>query len=87
MEKYKLKITSFAKADIESALEYLDKFSRDTSLRYSKYIYDAIHSLVNMPERCTFVRDKYLREKGYRWISARNYIIYLLLITKPARSE
>ena len=79
MKKYKLIITPDAKADVASILKYLDMFSHSISSRYSTYIYDSINSLSHMPKRCTLVRDEDLREKGYRWMSVRNFTVFFIV--------
>ena len=79
MKKYDLIITPLAMGDIESITDYLNTFSPNISLNYYENIDQAIFSLSTMPERCALVRNESLREKGYRWISARNYTIYFVV--------
>jgi len=36
-------------------------------------------SLAFMPQRCPFVQDDILREKGYRWLFVRNYTVFFVI--------
>lgn len=37
-----------------------------------------IGSLVEMPERCPFVRDVVLKAKGYRYLIVENYLVFFV---------
>jgi len=65
-----------AEHDIKTITDYLKGFSYNIAVEHNKYIWKIIKTLSTMPNRCALVRDDFLKEQGYRWISARNYTIY-----------
>jgi len=40
---------------------------------------DKIGSLVEMPERCPFVRNIALKAKGYRYLIVENYLVFFVV--------
>lgn len=79
MQIYKIIVTPSAKGDIKEITDYLSSFSYYTAQKYSEYINETVQSLKTMPTRCAFVRNKAMRNKGYRWISVRNYTIFFIV--------
>ncbi|MDO9536486.1 MAG: type II toxin-antitoxin system RelE/ParE family toxin [Bacillota bacterium] len=72
MGKYKIRIYSHAKTDLKDIVSYLNTLSPQTAIKYYDLIVEKIGSLVEMPERCPFVRDVVLKAKGYRYLIVEN---------------
>lgn len=80
MTRYKLYITRKAYEDIDNITEYLKNFSINIADNHNTYIAKTIRSLVTTPNRCSLVKDENLHKLSYRWLSAKNYIIYFRVI-------
>ena len=65
MGKYKIKIYSTAKLDLKDIVSYLNTLSPHVAIKYYDLIVEKIGCLVEMPERCSYVRDVVLKAKGY----------------------
>jgi plasmid stabilization system protein ParE len=68
-----------AESDLDDIVIYLSGFSPDIALDYYDEIVSKSNSLSCMPTRCSFVRDALLREKGYRWLFIRNYVVFFVV--------
>jgi len=68
-----------AENDLDEVVEYLSNFSPSIARRYYDEIMVKSLSLTLMPQRCPFVQDEALREKGYRWLFVRNYTIFYVI--------
>jgi len=79
MGKYKIKIYSKAKMDLRDIVRYLNTLSPQAALKYYDLIVEKIGSLVEMPERCPFVRDVALKAKGYRYLVIENYLVFFVI--------
>ncbi|BCN31893.1 type II toxin-antitoxin system RelE/ParE family toxin [Anaeromicropila herbilytica] len=79
MEQYKIRILKKAREDMEEVVTYLNQFYTETALEYFDYIVQEIERLQTMPERCPLVRDTVLRQKGYRYLIIRNYVLFFII--------
>ena len=79
METYDVVFSDEAKADLLDIVDYLNNFSIHIGVKYLDEIQQTVFSLAFMPQRCPFVRDDDLRQKGYRWIFVRNYTIFFVI--------
>jgi addiction module RelE/StbE family toxin len=79
MDKYKVKIYPAAKRDLNDIVNYLNTLSPQAAIRYFDLLVDKIGSLVEMPERCPFVRDVALKAKGYRYLIVESYLVFFVI--------
>ncbi|MDD2509887.1 MAG: type II toxin-antitoxin system RelE/ParE family toxin [Syntrophomonas sp.] len=79
MDKYKVKIYPAAQMDLNDIVSYLNTLSPQAAIRYYDLLVEKIGSLVEMPERCPFVRDIALKAKGYRYLIAENYLVFFVV--------
>ena len=79
MDKYKIRIYSHAKTDLNDIVIYLNTLSPQAAIRYYDLIVEKIGSLSEMPERCPFVRDIALKAKGYRYLIVESYIVFFVI--------
>jgi plasmid stabilization system protein ParE len=79
MGKYKIKIYSAAKMDINDIVSYLNTLSPQIAIKYYDLLVEKIGSLAEMPQRCPFVRDVALKAKGYRFLIAENYLVFFVI--------
>ena len=79
MDKYKVKIYPAAQMDLNDIVSYLNTLSPQAAIRYYDLLIDKIGSLVEMPERCPFVRNIALKAKGYRYLIVENYLVFFVI--------
>ena len=79
MGKYKVKIFSNTKSDLNDIISYLNTLSPQAALRYYDLIIEKIGSLAQMPERCPFVHDVALKAKGYRYLIVESYLVFFVI--------
>ena len=79
MQEYNVVFSEIAESDLDEVVEYLSNFSPNIARRYYDEIMVKTLSLAFMPQRCSFVQDGVLREKGYRWLFVRNYTIFFVI--------
>lgn len=79
METYKIRIFPTAKRDMEDVISYLNTLSPDAALRYYDLLVEEIASLAKMPERCPRPKDLALAAKGYRYLIAKNYLVFYVV--------
>ena len=79
MQEYDVVLSETAESDLDEVVEYLSNFSPTIARRYFDEIMVKVLSLSLMPQRCPFVQDSALREKGYRWLLVRNYTIFFVI--------
>ena len=79
MGKYKIRIYPTAKMDLNDIVSYLNTLSPQTAIKYYDLLVEKIGSLVEMPERCPFVRDVALKAKGYRFLIAEKYLVFFVI--------
>ena len=82
MQEYNVVFSESAENDLDDVVEYLSNFSSSIARRYYDEIMVKALSLSLMPQRCAFVQDDDLREKGYRWLFIRNYTIFFVIDEK-----
>ena len=82
MQEYSVVFSESAENDLDDVVEYLSNFSPSIARRYYDEIMVKALSLSLMPQRCAFVQDDDLREKGYRWLFIRNYTIFFVIDEK-----
>jgi len=78
MGKYKIRIYPTAKMDLNDIVSYLNTLSSQAAIKYYDLLVEKIGSLVEMPERCPFVRDVALKAKGYRFL-IENYLVFFVI--------
>jgi len=76
MQIFEVRISPEYREDLIGIVEYLNKFSPIIGAKYYALIQEKVSSLKTMPFRCPLVRDEILAEKGFRWIFAKNYVIF-----------
>jgi len=79
MQEYNVVFSETAENDLDDVVEYLSNFSPNIARRYYDEIMVKALSLAFMPQRCPFVHDNALREKGYRWLFVRNYTVFYII--------
>ena len=79
MQEYNVVFSETAEKDLDDVVEYLSNFSASIARRYYDEIMVKALSLAFMPQRCPFVQDTALREKGYRWLFVRNYTVFFVI--------
>ena len=79
MDNYKVKIYPAAQMDLNDIVSYLNTLSPQAAIRYYDLLIDKIGSLVEMPERCPFVRNIALKAKGYRYLIVENYLVFFVV--------
>ena len=79
MDKYKVKIYPAAQMDLNDIVSYLNTLSPQAAIRYYDLLVEKIGSLVEIPERCPFVRDIALKAKGYRYLIVENYLVFFVV--------
>jgi toxin ParE1/3/4 len=79
MDKYKVKIYPAAQMDLNNIVSYLNTLSPQAAIRYYDLLVEKIGSLVEIPERCPFVRDIALKAKGYRYLIVENYLVFFVV--------
>lgn len=79
MDKYKVKIYSAAKRDLNDIVSYLNTLSPQSAIEYYDLLVEKIGSLAEMPQRCPFVRDVALKAKGYRFLIVENYLVFFVI--------
>ncbi|MDO9535662.1 MAG: type II toxin-antitoxin system RelE/ParE family toxin [Bacillota bacterium] len=79
MDKYKIRIYPNAKTDLKDIISYINTLSPQAALKYYDLVVEKIGSLVEMPDRCPFVRDIVLKAKGYRYLIVENYLVFFVI--------
>lgn len=79
MESYKVRIYPAAKRDLLEIIDYLNTLSQDAALRYYDLLTEQIASLAHLPERCPKPKDLALAAKGYRYLIAKDYLVFYLI--------
>jgi plasmid stabilization system protein ParE len=79
VQEYSVILSESAEEDLDDIVEYLSNFSPTIARRYYDDIMTTSLSLSFMPQRCSFVRDERLRNKGYRYVFIRNYTVFFVI--------
>ncbi|NLV21092.1 MAG: type II toxin-antitoxin system RelE/ParE family toxin [Syntrophomonadaceae bacterium] len=79
MGRYKIKIYSAAKMDLNDIVSYLNTLSPQAAIKYYDLLVEKIGSLAELPQRCPFVRDVALKAKGYRFLMVENYLVFFVI--------
>lgn len=89
MERFKVKYTKQALADVHAAVRYIavDLQEPDTAKRMAIRFKEAVISLKDMPERFPIVHDSYLASLGFRTIQVGNYLIFYIVNRKEYQVE
>jgi toxin ParE1/3/4 len=81
MERYKVIIFPAAKQDLMEIIEYLNTLSSEAALKQYDEIIEKIKSLSEMPARCPLLKSNELRNKGYRALVVKNYLVFFIINT------
>ncbi len=79
MAKFKIKIYKSAERDLEDIVDYINTLSPVAAIKQYDNLIDKIGTLVEMPERCSLLKDTNLRLKGYRGLVVDNYLIFFVI--------
>lgn len=79
-EIYNVRIYPAAEQDLLDIIDYLNTLSPQTAMRYYDLLTEQIASLSTMPERCPHPRDLALTAKGYRYLIAKDYLVFYRII-------
>lgn len=79
MGRYKIKIYSAAKMDLNDIVSYLNTLSPQAAIKYYDLLVEKIGSLAELPQSCPFVRDVALKAKGYRFLMVENYLVFFVI--------
>jgi len=79
VQEYNIVFSKTAEHDLNDIVIYLSNFSSSIARRYYDEIMVKALSLSLMPQRCPFVHDNALRDKGYRWLFIRNYTVFFVI--------
>ena len=82
----KVKIFPAAQRDLEKAIDYLNTLSPQAAIRYYDLLVCEIAGLSKMPERCPRPKDLALAAKGYRYLIAKNYLVFYVVPETRCRS-
>lgn len=83
-DKYSLKMTKAASEDYEAVYLYIadELLAQQAADSMIDKLQEGIQRLQEMPLIGSYVRDDYLRSKGYRRLSVGNYSIFYLVYEK-----
>ncbi|MDD2215898.1 MAG: type II toxin-antitoxin system RelE/ParE family toxin [Parabacteroides sp.] len=79
MGKFKIRIYKSPENDLEDTVEYINTLSPDAAIKQYDNLINKIGTLVEMPERCPFLKDASLRLKGYRVLIVNNYLVVFVI--------
>ena len=79
MEEYRVIISPAAQNDFLDIEDYLNTLSPDMATQYYAQFMDKMKMLLSVPDFRPFARDTQLRLRGYRMMSAENYIIFYVI--------
>ena len=79
MEKYDVLISPAAQSDFQSVQEYLGTLPAEESNLYFEKFMEEVKTLRSAPKSCPFTRDPQLRLRGYRILSAMDYLLFFIM--------
>ncbi|SDK09155.1 type II toxin-antitoxin system RelE/ParE family toxin [Natronincola ferrireducens] len=81
VNKYSIKMTPRAVADLDNIFKYISEelFAASVAGNILERIEREIMRLKDFPFSCNYVADEYLRNKGYRKLIVDNYIVFYLV--------
>ncbi len=79
MEDYRVLIFPSAKRDLQEIVDYIGQFSEEAALRIYDGLVERIGTLIQMPQRYPFVKDRALRARGYRVLVADGYLVFYVV--------
>lgn len=79
MEEYKVLIYPSAMRDMQEIVEYINTLSPQAAITLYDSIVEKISSLSRMPNRCPAAKDITLKAKGYRYMTAENYLVFYVI--------
>ena len=82
MDKYNVKISSTAQNDFMEISERFDALPPEEAAICYDSIIETTRMLSSTPDICPYARDSQLRLRGYRMLSAENYIFFFVIIGK-----
>ncbi len=81
MTEYTVRILQSAWDDLAMIAEYYKiKFDIDSAKKVTDQILDDTDGLSDYPERCSYINDDYLRDRGYRKLILGKFIIIFRII-------
>lgn len=79
MAKFKIRIYKSAENDLEDIVEYINTSSTTVAIKQYDNLINKIGTLVEMHERCPFLKDATLRLKGYRVLIVDNCLVFFVI--------
>ena len=79
MAKFKIRIYKSAENDLEDIVEYINTLSPAATIKQYDNLINKIGTLVEMPERCLFLKDASLKLNGYRVLIVDNYLVFFVI--------
>ena len=75
MEEYSVRISLPAQIDFLDLVEHLNTMPPETALQYYDRFIEQIETLRTKPESCPQAKDAQLRLRGYRTLTANDYLV------------
>ena len=79
MDNYRVIISPAAQSDFLGILEFIDTLPPEEASQYYEQFMDEAETLQAAPKNCPFARDPQLRLRGYRTLSAQDYLFFFVM--------
>ena len=79
MDKYDVIISPAAQSDFLGIVEFIDTLPPEEASLYYEQFMDEASILRTAPKSCPFARDPQLRLRGYRMLSAEDYLFFFVM--------
>ena len=82
IHKYRIKLTPKAKDDLDDIYDYISKelVNKLAAGNLMDKIETSVMRLGDFPFSCSLVEDNIIKEKGYRKLIIKNYIVFFIVI-------
>lgn len=84
MKTYDINVTEVAEIDLHNIITYISEqfMAETTALEMLNLIESTLSSPSTLPERVPLVSDDRLRERGYRKLGIKNYVVFFSIDRK-----
>ena len=83
--KFSVLIYPLAEEDLNDILDYLSELSPTIANSFLEKLSINLEKLETFPEIHSLVMDKRLHDKGYRFITIYNYLIFYVIVDKTVQ--
>lgn len=81
----RIRILGRAQRDLDQIYDYVLRETPPRADRFIEELVDAIASLETLPERGAVPRDQVLRQRGYRYLVHKPYLVFYKLVKQQVR--